>query len=201
MNKNQNTLAICCCLASLCLSIVAVVLSCIAFWSACNMKYDEGNAILSAFSIIVTILIGSVTILIAWQVYNHFVAKDEVKNMIEKETAVIASDIWNVFDCHQKAQQDECHLITNDVKDYERINVYMQSIEKAKLCKIESLKNFSINYAMERFHDYYEWAKDNAEFHILKGKKSEYEYICQDLSNKYIDELRHYISKAQEVNE
>ena len=71
-------------------SVIAIIISIIAFWSSCKLEYDSGNAIMSTFSIMVTILIGAVTVLIAWQVYNHYVAKDEVKHMVEEETKKLA---------------------------------------------------------------------------------------------------------------
>ena len=78
------------CICSIILSVIALVIAIIAFWSSCNWNYDNGNAIMSTFSILVTILVGAITILIAWQVYNHYVAKEEVKNMIEEEAKTLS---------------------------------------------------------------------------------------------------------------
>ena len=86
------------CIIALAISFLAIIISIIAFWSSCKMEYDSGNALMSAVSIIVTILIGAVTVLIAWQVYNHYVAKDEVRKMVEEETKKLAEDTWNVLD-------------------------------------------------------------------------------------------------------
>lgn len=67
--KNKGNLIIS--IIAVLISLVALVIGIVAFWSSCKMEYDSGNAIMSAFSIIVTILIGTVTVLIVWQVYNH----------------------------------------------------------------------------------------------------------------------------------
>ncbi len=97
MKRNNNGSLIISTLA-LVISLLAIVIGIIAFWSSCKLEYDNGNAIMSAFSIIVTILIGAVTVLIAWQVYNHYVAKDEVRKMTEEESLKLAGDIIRIIE-------------------------------------------------------------------------------------------------------
>lgn len=187
------------CIIAMIFSAFSVVISLIAFWSSCNYEYNSENAIMSAFSIIVSVLIGAVTIVLAWQVYNHYVAKDEVKKMIEDEVPRIAMDIWHVLDSKDIADSDICLLATADVKDYQKIDKYIKSLEYANKCKIESLKTYSINYVLNRFHSFFMKQKENEERHIMKGCKERYLYICKNISHQYIDELKNYINTAKEI--
>jgi len=180
-------------------SVIAIIISIIAFWSSCKLEYDSGNAIMSTFSIMVTILIGAVTVLIAWQVYNHYVAKDEVKHMVEEETKKIEDDIWHVLDSNENSANDTCYLATSDIRDNMQLDAYMRGITIAKDCQLPSLRSYSINYALERFHQLYIESKEKGEMHITKGKKKEYEHLCADIDHKYIEELKEYITKAIEV--
>lgn len=180
-------------------SVIAIIISIIAFWSSCKLEYDSGNAIMSTFSIMVTILIGAVTVLIAWQVYNHYVAKDEVKHMVEEETKKLADDIWHVLDSNENSANDTCYLATSDIRDNMQLDAYMRGITIAKDCQLTSLRSYSINYALERFHQLYIESKEKGEMHITKGKKKEYEHLCADIDHKYIEELKEYITKAIEV--
>ena len=180
-------------------SVIAIIISIIAFWSSCKLEYDSGNAIMSTFSIMVTILIGAVTVLIAWQVYNHYVAKDEVKHMVEEETKKLADDIWHVLDSNENSANDTCYLATSDIRDNMQLDAYMRGITIAKDCQLPSLRSYSINYALERFHQLYIESKEKGEMHITKGKKKEYEHLCADIDHKYIEELKEYITKAIEV--
>ena len=198
MNNNRLIGGIC--IVSIVISSIALIIGLIAFWSSCSFEYNSENALMSAFSIIVTLLIGSITVLIAWQVYNHYVAKDEVKRMITEEAKALASDIWRVLDSNETATNDLCLLATNDIKDYTKINVYMEALDKALKCKSESLRDYSINFTMERFHRFYH-KTINSDKHILKGKRTEYHYLCNQIKHKYVDELKTYIDKAEEVNE
>jgi hypothetical protein len=147
----------------------------------------------------VTILIGAVTVLIAWQVYNHYVAKDEVKHMVEEETKKLADDIWHVLDSNENSANDTCYLATSDIRDNMQLDAYMRGITIAKDCQLPSLRSYSINYALERFHQLYIESKEKGEMHITKGKKKEYEHLCADIDHKYIEELKEYITKAIEV--
>lgn len=185
---------------TLLISLIAIIISIVAFWSSCKLEYDSGNAIMSAFSIIVTVLIGAVTVLIAWQVYNHYVAKDEVKHLVEEETKKLANDIWHVLDSNENSSNDACFVITSDIRDNMQLDSYMRGISIAKECSSNTLKNYSINFAMERFHKLYVKSKEEGEMHITKGKKKEYEYLCADIDHKYIEELRDYICNAVEVS-
>lgn len=180
-------------------SVIAIIISIIAFWSSCKLEYDSGNAIMSTFSIMVTILIGAVTVLIAWQVYNHYVAKDEVKHMVEEETKKLADDIWHVLDSNENSANDTCYLATSDIRDNMQLDAYMRGITIAKDCQLPTLRSYSINYALERFHQLYIESKEKGEMHITKGKKKEYEHLCADIDHKYIEELKEYITKAIEV--
>lgn len=125
------------CIIALAISFLAIIISIIAFWSSCKIEYDSGNAIMSAFSIMVTILIGTVTVLIAWQVYNHYVAKDEVKNMVEKETKQLAEDTWNILD----SIISSANLVSFSQGNHKDFDAYMLGIETAKKCKTTSLKD------------------------------------------------------------
>lgn len=183
------------------ISLVAITISIIAFWSSCKLEYDSGNAIMSAFSIMVTILIGAVTVLIAWQVYNHYVAKEEVRQMVEEETRKLADDIWHVLDSNQNSSNDICYLATGDIKDYMQLDAYMRGIEIAKECHIPLLREYSINYALERFHQLYFESEQRGERHITKGKRKEYEHLCADINHKYVEELRDYILNAVEIDD
>lgn len=196
MNKNNLFM----CIIALLISIVAFTISIISFWSSCTLEYDSSNAIMSAFSIMVTILIGAVTVLIAWQVYNHYVAKEEVKQMVEEETKKLADDIWHVLDSNEKSSNDTCYLATSDIRDHMQLDAYMHGIEIAKKCHLSSLRNYSINYALERFHQLYIESKQKEEMHITKGKRKEYEHLCADIDHKYIEELRDYIRNAVDVD-
>ena len=118
--NNKGNLLIC--IIALAISFLAIIISIIAFWSLCKMEYDSGNAIMSAFSIIVTILIGAVTVLIAWQVYNHYVAKDEVRKMVEEETNKLAEDTWNVLDSIISSS----NLISFSQGDHKDFDAYMR---------------------------------------------------------------------------
>ena len=170
------------CVSAILLSLIALIISIIAFWSSCNWNYDSGNAIMSAFSILLTILICAITILIAWQVYNHYVAKEEVKKMIGEEAEVLAKDIWSLIDSNTKAEEDTCHFIV-DTPPYDMV----------------VLRNNAIDYAMLRFHLLYiECTVKDTQMSILKGKRKEYEYICNGIEHKYIEELKDYLNKAIE---
>ena len=195
----MNKLNLCLSIIAILISFVSIVISAIAFWASCNLNFDEGNAILSTFSIIVTILIGAVTVLIAWQVYNHYVAKDEVKLMVEEETKKLANDIWRVLDSNETSANDACYVITSDIRDNMQLDAYMNGIAIAKKCRLQSLKDYSINYALERFHKLYSRCKENGEMHITKGKRKEYEHLCMDIDHRYIEELKEYILDAKEV--
>ena len=197
-STNLHTIRIIC-LISLLLSILSFIIAVIAFWASCDIQYNNENALLSAFSIMVAILLGAVTILIAWQVYNHFVAKDEVRKMIDEEVSKQAIDIWQLLESKDMAQKDRCLLATSDVQDYDKIEVYIKSIEIAKSCKIETLKNYAVNYIMERFHNFYQRLNDQSKKHILRGSRDKYLYICKDVNHVYIDELIHYITDAEDV--
>ena len=109
---------LCLLIIALLISMVSITVSIIAFWSSCKLEYDSGNALMSAFSIMVTILIGAVTVLIAWQVYNHYVAKDEVRQMVEEETKKLADDIWHVLDSNENSSDDACYIATSDILKY-----------------------------------------------------------------------------------
>lgn len=189
------------CICSIILSVIALVIAIIAFWSSCNWNYDNGNAIMSTFSILVTILVGAITILIAWQVYNHYVAKEEVKNMIEEEAKTLAEDIGLLIDSNTKAEDDTCHIITN-TPSYDMVDAHICALDIAKKCKIDVLKNNAIDYAMQRFHQLYiECETKDTQMSILKGKRKEYEYICSGIEHKYIEELKDYLGKAIEKEE
>lgn len=195
MNKRY----LCLCIVALLISIVAISISIISFWASCKLEYDNGNAIMSAFSIMITILIGAVTVLIAWQVYNHYVAKDEVRKMVEEESKKLAEDIWHVLDSNENSSDDACYLETSDIRDNMQLDAYMRGIAIAKVCNSKILKQYSINFAMERFHKLYKDCNIKGEMHITKGKKKEYEHLCEDINHKYIEELRDYIKNASEV--
>jgi len=184
---------------SLIISSVSLTLSVIAFWSSCSYEYNEGNAIMSAFSIIVSVLIGAVTILIAWQVYNHFVAKDEVKKMIEDEVPRVAMDIGHVLESIDKAGKDVCLLTTADIKDYDKIEAYINGLEIAKTCNLDSLKTYAIDYTLNRFHRFYNRLKESDERHIRKGCRNSYLFTCNNIKHPYIDDLKEYIKTAKEV--
>lgn len=193
--KNKGNLIIS--IIAVLISLVALIIGIIAFWSSCKMEYDNGNAIMSAFSIIVTILIGTVTVLIAWQVYNHYVAKDEVKNMVEKETKQLAEDTWNILD----SIISSANLVSFSQGNHKDFDAYMLGIETAKKCKTTSLKDQAINGIIERFHHLYVECKDSEDMKIIKGKRKEYEHLCADIDHKYIEELRDYIQNAVEVED
>lgn len=193
--KNKGNLIIS--IIAVLISLVALVIGIIAFWSSCKMEYDSGNAIMSAFSIIVTILIGTVTVLIAWQVYNHYVAKDEVRKMMEKETKQLAEDTWNILD----SIISSANLVSFSQGNHKDFDAYMLGIETAKKCKTTSLKDQAINGIIERFHHLYVECKERGTMHIMKGKRKEYEHLCADIDHKYIEELRDYIQNAVEVED
>ncbi len=184
------------CIIALAISFLAIIISIIAFWSSCKMEYDSGNAIMSAFAIIVTILIGAVTVLIAWQVYNHYVAKDEVRKMVEEESHVLAEDIWNVLGSIISSE----NLLSFSQSDYIDFDAYMRGIETAKKCKNTSLQDHTIDEILGQFHHLYAECKGNGVMHILKGKRKEYEHLCTDIDHKYIEELRDYITNAVEID-
>lgn len=193
--RNRGQLLIC--IIALTISFLAIIMSIIAFWSSYKPEYDNGNAILSAFSIMVTILIGTVTVLIAWQVYNHYVAKDEVKNMVEKETKQLAEDTWNILD----SIISSANLVSFSQGNHKDFDAYMLGIETAKKCKTTSLKDQAINDIIERFHHLYVECKDSEDMKIIKGKRKEYEHLCNNIDHKYIEELKDYIQNAVEVED
>ncbi len=182
---------------ALVISILSIVLSAIAFWSSCKPEYDSGNAILSTFSIIVTVLIGAVTVLIAWQVYNHYVAKDEVRKMVEEETKQLAKDTWVILD----SIISSANLVSFSQGNHQDFDAYMRGIETAKKCKTTSLKDQAINDIVERFHHLYVECKDSEDMKIIKGKRKEYEHLCNNIDHKYIEELKDYIKNAVEVDD
>lgn len=189
------------CIIAIILSVIAIILAIIAFWSTCNWNYDGGNAIMSTFSILVTILIGAITILIGWQVYNHYVAKEEIKKMIEEEAKILAEDIVLIIDSNAKAEEDTCHFITS-TPSHEMFEAHMRSLEIAKKCHINVLKNNAIDYTMKRFHKLYiDCIKKGTQMEVIKNKRKEYEYLCKDIEHKYIEELRDYITQAIEFEE
>jgi heme/copper-type cytochrome/quinol oxidase subunit 2 len=153
-------------ITALVISFLAIVISTIAFWSSCKLEYDSGNAILSTFSIIVTILIGAVTVLIAWQVYNHYVAKDEVNKMMEKEMKQLAEDVWNILD----SITSSVNVISFSQGNHKDFDAYMLGIEAAKKCKTISLKDQAINDIIERFHHLYLECTEREEMKIIRGK-------------------------------
>lgn len=191
--KNKGNLIIS--IIAVLISLVALIIGIIAFWSSCKMEYDSGNAIMSAFSIIVTILIGTVTVLIAWQVYNHYVAKDEVRKMMEKETEQLAKDTWNILD----SIISSANLVSFPQGNHKDFDAYMLGIETAKKCKSTSLREQAINDIIERFHHLYVDCKESEDMKIIRGKRKEYEHLCSDIDHKYIEELRDYIQNAVEV--
>jgi len=193
--KNKGNLIIS--IIAVLISLLALTIGIIAFWSSCIIEYDSGNAILSAFSIMVTILIGTVTVLIAWQVYNHYVAKDEVKNMVEKETKQLAEDTWNILD----SIISSANLVSFSQGNHKDFDAYMLGIETAKKCKTTSLKDQAINDIIERFHHLYVECKDSEDMKIIKGKRKEYEHLCTGIDHKYIEELKDYINNAVEVDD
>ena len=193
--KNKGNLIIS--IIAVLISLVALVISIIAFWSSCKMEYDSGNAIMSAFSIIVTILIGTVTVLIAWQVYNHYVAKDEVRKMVEEESLKMAEDIKLVIE----STEHSSHRLYFDFAVNEDLDAFMRGIETAKGCHIPYLRDYSIDYALELFHRRYLECKKRGVMRITKGKRKEYEYLCADIDHKYIEELRDYIQNAEEIED
>ena len=193
--KNKGNLIIS--IIAVLISLVALVIGIIAFWSSCKMEYDSENAIMSAFSIIVTILIGTVTVLIAWQVYNHYVAKDEVRKMVEEESLKMAEDIKLVIE----STEHSSHRLYFDFADYEDLDAFMRGIETAKGCHITYLRDYSIDYALELFHRRYLECKKRGVMRITKGKRKEYEHLCADIDHKYIEELRDYIRNAEEVED
>lgn len=193
--RNRGQLLIC--IIALTISFLAIIMSIIAYWSSYKPEYDNGNAILSAFSIMVTILIGTVTVLIAWQVYNHYVAKDEVKNMVEKETKQLAEDTWNILD----SIISSANIVSFSQGNHKDFDAYMLGIETAKKCKTTSLKDQAINGIIERFHHLYVECKDSEDMKIIKGKRKEYEHLCNNIDHKYIEELKDYIQNAVEVED
>ena len=180
---------------ALVISILAIVIGIIAFWSSCKLEFNSGNAIMSTFSIIVTILIGAVTVLIAWQVYNRYVAKDEVRKMVEEETKQLAKDTWNIID----SIISSANLVSFSQGNHQDFDAYMRGIEAAKKCKSTSLKDQAINNIVERFHHLYVECKDKEK--IIKGKRKEYEHLCNNIDHKYIEELKDYIKNAVEVDD
>lgn len=196
MEKN-NKRSLIICIIALVISFLAIIISTIAFWSSSKMEYNSGNAIMSAFSIIVTILIGAVTVLIAWQVYNHYVAKDEVRKMVEEETKKLAEDTWNVLDSIISSS----NLISFSQGDHKDFDAYMRGIESAKKCKMSSLKDNAIDNILDSFHHLYIECKERGVMHIMKGKRKEYKHLCADIDHKYIEELKDYIDNAIEVEE
>lgn len=193
--KNRGNLIIS--IIAVLISLVALVIGIIAFWSSCKMEYDSGNAIMSAFSIIVTILIGTVTVLIAWQVYNHYVAKDEVRKMVEKETKQLAEDTWNILD----SILSSANLISFSQGNHKDFDAYMHGIETAKKCKTTSLREQAINNIIESFHHLYVKCKEKEDMKIIRGKRKEYEHLCNDIDHKYIEEVKYYIKYAIEVDD
>lgn len=191
--KNKGNLIIS--IIAVLISLVALIIGIVAFWSSCKIEYDSGNAIMSAFSIMVTILIGTVTVLIAWQVYNHYVAKDEVKNMVEKETKQLAEDTWNILD----SIISSANLVSFSQGNHKDFDAYMLGIETAKKCKTTSFKELAINDIFESFHHLYVTCKGKEDMKISRGKRKEYEHLCADIDHKYIEELRDYIQNAVEV--
>lgn len=184
---------------TLIISIVALIIGAIAFWSSCTFEFDKENAIMSAFSVIVAILIGAMAILIGLLAYNHYIAKDEVKNMINEEIPKIASEIWNGLESINIATNDTC-LISTRVEDYNKIEAYIRGIETAKNCKSEKMKEYAINDILERFHRFLKNLKEEDGKHILKGKRNDYFYVCDGIRHKYIQDLKDYIKDAEEVN-
>lgn len=182
---------------ALVISILAIVIGIIAFWSSCKLEFNSGNAIMSTFSIIVTILIGAVTVLIAWQVYNRYVAKDEVRKMVEEETKQLAKDTWNIID----SIISSANLVSFSQGNHQDFDAYMRGIEAAKKCKSTSLKDQAINNIVERFHHLYMECKDSEDMKIIKGKRKEYEHLCNNIDHKYIEELKDYIKNAVEVDD
>ena len=153
---------------------------------------------MSTFSILITILIGAITILIAWQVYNHYVAKEEVKRMIEEEAQTLPKDIWTLIDSNTMAEEDTCHFITK-IPSYDMVDAHMRALEIAKKCHIDILKENAIDFAMLRFHQLYvNCQTKDIQKSIVKGKRKEYEYICDGIEHKYIKELKDYIDNAIE---
>lgn len=193
--KNRGQLLIC--IIALTISFLAIIMSIIAFWSSYKPEYDNGNAILSAFSIIVTILIGAVTVLIAWQVYNHYVAKDEVRKMTEEESLKLAGDIIRIIESTAHSSQ----FISFSSTDNKNLDDYMQGIASAKGCENSSLREYCINFALVQFHNLYLNSKERGEMHITKGKRKEYEHLCNNIDHKYIEELKDYIQNAVEVED
>ncbi len=193
--KNKGNLIIS--IIAVLISLVALIIGIIAFWSSCKIEYDSGNAIMSAFSIIVTILIGTVTVLIAWQVYNHYVAKDEVRKMVEKETKQLAEDTWNILD----SIISSANLVSFSQGNHKDFDAYMHGIAIAKKCKTTTLKDQAINDIIERFHHLYVECKDSEDMKIIKGKRKEYEHLCTGIDHKYIEELKDYINNAVEVDD
>lgn len=193
--KNKGNLIIS--IVAVLISLVALTIGIIAFWSSCKIEYDSGNAIMSAFSIMVTILIGTVTVLIAWQVYNHYVAKDEVRKMTEEESLKLAGDIIRIIESTAHSSQ----FISFSSTDNKNLDDYMQGIASAKGCENSSLREYCINFALVQFHNLYLNSKERGEMHITKGKRKEYEHLCNNIDHKYIEELKDYIQNAVEVED
>lgn len=184
---------------SLVISLVALIIAIIAFWSSCEMSYNNENAIMSTFSILVTVLITFMVFLLGWQLYKYYVAKDEVNRIIEQKVPELALDIWKVLDTINKSQEDTFLLATNDVADYQKIEIYIRSLEIAKGCSVEYLKEYGINYVLDRFVQFYKYVDEEDGMHIYKGKKEEYMHVCENINHRDIWKLRYYILNATEV--
>lgn len=199
MNKSLDNISIGC--ISLTFSFSAVILSIIALCSLSDHTFVTDSALVSIVGIIVAVLIGLVAILIAWQVFNYFGYKAEMKELVDKSINEFIDDL-EAYNVATAMVNNDVDLIYMSYSSEKQIEIQINSLRKALSCNHALMRDSAINYIMTRIYsEASELYKNKDEWKIPKGMREEYLRVLRQIKHDNIYRLIQYVEIAKEIDD
>ena len=183
------------------ISMYALILSSIAiFFGIVAIITSQPYCIgIDIYGIIVTLLIGMITLLIGWQIFNYLSLKETIKEVVMSEVEKTTKDYRHVLDAITYMYGHAGMFNGNNPAKL--VHCGVNSLRESLMCQDEELKMFSVEYTMNFLHGVVELVNEDERNKptIYKGKRQDYLYLLKYVDNKYTEELIEFISEAEET--
>ena len=131
-------------------SLVSTALSIITICSISDHSFCTDSALLSIAGVIVATLVGIVTILIAWQIFNYFSLENRIKDITNNSINSFILDFNNYNNAITAGNNDVDYVTDTPNIKGKSIVAYIEGFKKALLCKNDLMRKAAINYIMDR---------------------------------------------------
>lgn len=183
-------------------SLVSTALSIITICSISDHSFCTDSALLSIAGVIVATLVGIVTILIAWQIFNYFSLENRIKDITNNSINSFILDFNNYNNAITAGNNDVDYVTDTPNIKGKSIVAYIEGFKKALLCKNDLMRKAAINYIMDRVlnNNDSEINQNNDQKVIPQGKRNEFLRVLKGVEHDNIDILIDYVMNAIELD-